>query len=151
MQFIRMAAVAVSVFGVTSLAVGQPAKNKEAGPPKELVREWRVTKAEDMSTDMSIDFHKDSTFQVRRQLGEGLTKDGRRVPGKVETVAEGKYTIEGQKLTMTMRGREEKQVFAIKKLTDKALVLEDMKGKLAEFAAVPSDGTKGKGGAPPAN
>jgi hypothetical protein len=70
-------------------------------------------------------------YRVRQgRQDEGLPKrDGK------DTVVEGTYVLEGDKLSVTLKheGKEDKHVVTIKKLTDTDMAVETDKGKKAEF------------------
>jgi uncharacterized protein (TIGR03066 family) len=102
---------------------------------QQLIGEWQVVKGPDLTPSMSIEFAKDGRFKLMEQEGPGLTKGGKKLAAKTVTVAEGRYTIDRNKLVMTAKqnDKEVKETRSIKTLTEKSLILADEKGTTSEF------------------
>jgi len=91
-----------------------------------IVGKWKVTKAEYVPDDATLEFTKDGkVLVVAKEKGK-------------EFNPEGTYKIEGDKLTTTMKlgDMEQKGTNTIATLTDAKLVLVDEKGKSTEFERI---------------
>ena len=108
-----------------ALAVGARADEKKADNAKLLVGTWEVVKADQGTVEVgaTVEFAKDGKMKVTHKNKEGK-----------EETAEGTYTIDGQKLMVTIKfgDKEAKHTVTLKKLTDTELVGEGEKGT-AEF------------------
>src|SRR4051794_11492604 len=123
MNTLRLMTAGLLVGGLlTALA----AEGKKADANKEkLVGTWEGGKAEQGALPVGslVDFGKDGKAKVTA------------VRGGKESTAEGSYTVEGNKLTVTLKHgeKEVKHAITIKKLTDTEFVSENENNKTAEF------------------
>jgi uncharacterized protein (TIGR03066 family) len=121
------------------LLVSGPAWGGDDKPaPKaaeQIVGEWQGVKGWETTPDMGVQFDKDGTFKVTRRKGPGFTKDNKKIEATTETIAEGRYKIEGNQLKLTAKvdGKEATQSREIKTLTDKVLILANEAGKTSEY------------------
>ncbi len=111
---------------MVGLAAALPAEEKKADANKEkLAGVWEVVKTEEgaLAVGSMVDFAKDGKAKVT------AIREGK------ESTVEGTYTVEGNKLTVTLKHgeKEVKHAITIKKLTDTEFVTENEKGKTAEF------------------
>ena len=123
MNALRVMTAGLLVIGLlTALA----AEEQKADANKDkLVGTWEVVKAEQGALPVGslVDFGKDGKAKVT------AVREGK------ESTAEGSYTVEGNKLTVTLKHgeKEVKHAITIKKLTDTEFVSENERGKTAEF------------------
>jgi uncharacterized protein (TIGR03066 family) len=87
-----------------------------------LVGVWEITKSEDLPKGSTVEFTKDGKLLLQVKAAEVVKLDG-------------KYTIEGDKINITVvvEGKEEKDILTVTKLTDTELVTTDSKNKIDEF------------------
>jgi uncharacterized protein (TIGR03066 family) len=102
-----------------------PAQAQDKKNAEKLVGTWSVTKSEDAPPGALLEFTKDGKLKLTVK-----------VEGK-EISVEGTYKVEGDSITVTMKGpdgKEKTEKAKIKELTDKKLITVDEKGKIDEFA-----------------
>jgi uncharacterized protein (TIGR03066 family) len=124
MRTLRLVAALLLVAGMVAGARAADAKgdaNKE-----KLVGVWEVVKGADEGgppTGATIEFAKDGKMKVTHKR-----------EGKEETI-EGTFTVEGDKLSVTLKheGKENKHTVTIKSLTATDLSIETEQGKKAEL------------------
>jgi uncharacterized protein (TIGR03066 family) len=90
-----------------------------------LVGVWESTKSEDLPKGSTVEFTKDGKLALQ-------------VKAKETVKLEGKYTIDGDKINISVlvEGKEEKDVLTVTKLTDTELVTKDSKNKIDEYKKV---------------
>ena len=124
MGMLRLMATGLLAVG---MVVAARAEDKKADAKDKIVGVWEVVKADKTEgvppVGTVIEFTKDGKMKVTHKNKEGK-----------EETAEGTYTIDGQKLMVTIKfgDKEAKHTVTLKKLTDTELVGEGEKGT-AEF------------------
>jgi uncharacterized protein (TIGR03066 family) len=113
------------VFMVLSLAIGFSATATAADNAKLILGKWEVVKADEGTLPVGslVEFLKDGKMTVTAKKG-----------GQDETI-DGKYTLEGDTLTVHhKRDNEERTVkITIKKLSETELMVEGPEGKNISF------------------
>jgi uncharacterized protein (TIGR03066 family) len=135
MNLFRLAAILASCFAF--VAVGATASADEKAVDKDmLVGTWKLvfSGGKTAMEDVVIQITKDGKLKVTMKTPPGLAPGGKRVPAQTHTI-HGTYSIEGDKLTITMKqgGKEHEETGTIKTLTDKKLVTVNPKGGEREF------------------
>lgn len=107
-------------------AVAAPKPVPKATNKTKIVGMWELVKAEDKTPPgtTTVEFTKDGKLKVTASVGGTEFNLG------------GTYTLDGDKLKLTIKGpdgKEKSETDTITKLTDKELHLKDDKGKAAEF------------------
>jgi len=91
---------------------------------KMLIGKWEVTKADEgtLPTGSIVEFTKDGTLKLTVKMGDS------------DMTLEGKYKVEGDKFTITMKvgDDEHKNTITITKITDKMCSTKDKDGKTVE-------------------
>ena len=99
-------------------------KDADKATNDKLAGRWVVTKG-DIPEGATLEFSKDGKLKLV------VTVDGKATTNDATFVAdENTFTVAHK----SSDGKEVKEKFKIKKLTDKELVMEDEKGKVLEFA-----------------
>ena len=126
MNLLRIAVAAVLA---TGLCGALQAQNKKADTKSLIVGVWELTNTAKGGPPIgtTMEFTKDGNLKLTSKA------DG------MELIANGKYVVEGNKFTGTLkiRGNEEKGTSTIRKLTDTELVTEDEAGRVLEFKRKP--------------
>jgi uncharacterized protein (TIGR03066 family) len=117
--------LAAGLLGLGLLTTLAAEEKKDDTNKEKLVGIWEVVKAEQGALPVGsvVDFGKDGKAKVT------AVREGK------ESTAEGSYSVEGDKLTVTLKHgeKEVKHAITIKKLTDTEFVSENEKGKTAQF------------------
>lgn len=130
-----LCAVAVAV--LTALAAGADDKKDEKKDDKKpdfaklILGKWEITKAGGAApAGTTLEFSKDGKVKMVTKIGGD------------EDVADGKYAIEKDKLTLTMNfdGQESVEELTIRKLTDKSMELVDKDDGVDELKRLPGKG-----------
>jgi uncharacterized protein (TIGR03066 family) len=125
MSALRLTTAGLLVLGLAAVV---RADDKKADVDKgKLVGTWEVVKSDEGGpppVGTVVTFTKDGKFKITHKNKEGKEETG-----------EGTYSVDGAKLTVTMKhgDKEDSHSITIKKLTDTALVGEDDQGKSAEL------------------
>jgi uncharacterized protein (TIGR03066 family) len=105
---------------------GTPAATGEKPNKDKIVGAWEVTKSESGGpVGATIDFTKDGKMKMSMKTPDGKTVE-----------MEGRYEVEGDKVTAITKGpdgKEKKEPGTITKLTDKEMSIKDEKGKTDEY------------------
>jgi uncharacterized protein (TIGR03066 family) len=120
--------VALLLLGVSLAADPATSGAAPAPPPRykeKILGTWEVTKSEDSPAGTLVEFAKGGKLKVTVK-----------VPGGGTETAEAAYAIDGDKITVTLKGpdgKEMKETAVITKLTDTEMATKDDKGKIDEF------------------
>ncbi len=125
MTALRLSLAAVFAVMATTW-IGAADKAEKADNDKLLVGKWEVTKASDeLPVGAVMEYTKDGKIKVTFKQGDK------------ETILDGKFTVDGDKMKWLFKPEDEKHTIIIQKITESELKLQDDEKNSWELKRIP--------------